>query len=314
MGGTTEAKKAIEFQDTYGFLSRFSTTHAHLGIQAPPPYAHPLAEAPSPSVCLELRVQLHSPSRHLGQRSPTADQPLFPWRLSTPHPNLLVFPARRKARTKDLRCRDGNTQGDFTSLLETNLWEKRFRGRLSIALCKAVFGVAASDGPGQLEVLALLVNTFLQRLASSQPHRKNGEDHVDTDNAKSKRKFRKLSKCMGDKFDKEKGRIEGLEAPGFKRNPSVKLIRQRAAEKERMREANRHTHSGTINRMQFTFSVDQPAPAPMTTNVRKSASSSNERPRTTVQSRSDDSHTAGSGRTFMNISSSLLARFSIFAC
>ena len=29
---------------------------------------------------------------------------------------------------------------------------------------------------------------------------------VDTDNAKSKREFRKLSKCMGDKLDKEKGR------------------------------------------------------------------------------------------------------------
>ncbi|KAJ7748105.1 hypothetical protein B0H16DRAFT_1554029 [Mycena metata] len=29
---------------------------------------------------------------------------------------------------------------------------------------------------------------------------------VDTDNAKSKREFKKLSKCMGDKLDKEKGR------------------------------------------------------------------------------------------------------------
>jgi GATA-binding protein len=29
---------------------------------------------------------------------------------------------------------------------------------------------------------------------------------VDTDNAKSRREFRKLSKCMGDKLDKEKGR------------------------------------------------------------------------------------------------------------
>ena len=29
---------------------------------------------------------------------------------------------------------------------------------------------------------------------------------VDTDNAKSKREF-KLSKCMGDKLDKEKGRL-----------------------------------------------------------------------------------------------------------
>ena len=29
---------------------------------------------------------------------------------------------------------------------------------------------------------------------------------VDTDNAKSKRDFKKLSKCMSDKLDKEKGR------------------------------------------------------------------------------------------------------------
>lgn len=29
---------------------------------------------------------------------------------------------------------------------------------------------------------------------------------VDTDNAKSKREFKKLSKHMGDKLDKEKGR------------------------------------------------------------------------------------------------------------
>ena len=30
---------------------------------------------------------------------------------------------------------------------------------------------------------------------------------VDTDNAKSKREFKKLSKSMGDKLDKEKGRF-----------------------------------------------------------------------------------------------------------
>ena len=33
---------------------------------------------------------------------------------------------------------------------------------------------------------------------------------VDTDNAKSKREFRKLSKCMSDKLDKEKGRCVSL--------------------------------------------------------------------------------------------------------
>ena len=52
--------------------------------------------------------------------------------------------------------------------------------------------------------------------------------------------------------------IEELEAPGFKRNHSTDIIRQRAAEKERSREANLNGRPGTIKRMQFTFSVDQP--------------------------------------------------------
>ncbi|TCD66250.1 hypothetical protein EIP91_001613 [Steccherinum ochraceum] len=82
---------------------------------------------------------------------------------------------------------------------------------------------------------------------------------VDTDNAKSKREFKKLSKCMGDKLDKEKGRsIEELHAPGFKRNHSTDIIQQRAAEKERERLAQQNGRPG-IQRMQFTFSVDQPA-------------------------------------------------------
>lgn len=51
--------------------------------------------------------------------------------------------------------------------------------------------------------------------------------------------------------------IEELRAPGFKRNHSTAMIQQRAAEKEREREAHQN---GTIHRMQFTFSVDQPAP------------------------------------------------------
>ncbi|TFK68798.1 hypothetical protein BDN72DRAFT_897854 [Pluteus cervinus] len=85
---------------------------------------------------------------------------------------------------------------------------------------------------------------------------------VDTDNAKSKREFKKLSKCMGDKLDKEKGRsIEELEAPDYRRNPSTEMIRQRAVEKERSREASQNARPGTIKRMQFTFSVDQPSPA-----------------------------------------------------
>ncbi|KAF9235324.1 hypothetical protein BU15DRAFT_64987 [Melanogaster broomeanus] len=61
------------------------------------------------------------------------------------------------------------------------------------------------------------------------------------DNAKSKREFKKLSKNMGDKLDKEKGR----------RNASTDLIRQRAAEKERNHEASQNAQPGTIKRMQF---------------------------------------------------------------
>ncbi|KDQ56002.1 hypothetical protein JAAARDRAFT_36799 [Jaapia argillacea MUCL 33604] len=91
---------------------------------------------------------------------------------------------------------------------------------------------------------------------------------VDSDNAKSKREFRKLSKHMGDKLDKEKGRsIEELEAPGFKRNQSTDLIQQRAVEKERQREACQNA-SGGIQRMQFTFSVDNPSGF-STTSVKK---------------------------------------------
>ena len=52
-----------------------------------------------------------------------------------------------------------------------------------------------------------------------------------------------------------------MEAPGFRRNHSTDIIRQRAAEKERSREANLNGRPGTIKRMQFTFSVDQPTPA-----------------------------------------------------
>jgi GATA-binding protein, other eukaryote len=51
--------------------------------------------------------------------------------------------------------------------------------------------------------------------------------------------------------------IEELEAPDFKSNSSTDLIRQRAVEKERLRQASQNTKSGTLKRMQFTFSVDQ---------------------------------------------------------
>ncbi|KAH9956082.1 hypothetical protein BC827DRAFT_1347168 [Russula dissimulans] len=93
---------------------------------------------------------------------------------------------------------------------------------------------------------------------------------VDVDSAKSKREFKRLSKTMSDKLDKEKGRsIEELEAPGFRRNHSTDIIRQRAAEKERSREANVNGCPGTIKRMQFTFSVDQPTPTASATPVQK---------------------------------------------
>ena len=54
--------------------------------------------------------------------------------------------------------------------------------------------------------------------------------------------------------------IEELEAPDYKHTPSADLIRQRAAEKERSREASQNAKPGTIKRMQFTFSVDHPSP------------------------------------------------------
>ncbi|EPQ55988.1 hypothetical protein GLOTRDRAFT_18412, partial [Gloeophyllum trabeum ATCC 11539] len=93
---------------------------------------------------------------------------------------------------------------------------------------------------------------------------------VDTDNAKSKREFKKLSKHMGDKLDKEKGRsIEELSAPGFKRNQSTDLIQQRAVEKERQREATQNAKPGVIKRMQFTFSVDQPSGGASSAPVKK---------------------------------------------
>ncbi|KAG1760619.1 hypothetical protein EDD22DRAFT_900313 [Suillus occidentalis] len=74
---------------------------------------------------------------------------------------------------------------------------------------------------------------------------------VDTDNAKSKREFKKLSKNMGDKLDKEKGRaIESLEAPDL--NATLLLTSSRS------REASQNARPGTIKRMQFTFSIDAP--------------------------------------------------------
>lgn len=58
--------------------------------------------------------------------------------------------------------------------------------------------------------------------------------------------------------------IEELQAPDFKRNHSSDLLRKRAAEKERSREASQNAKPGTIDRMQFTFSVDTPTPGVQT--------------------------------------------------
>ncbi|KAF7343920.1 hypothetical protein MVEN_01680700 [Mycena venus] len=112
---------------------------------------------------------------------------------------------------------------------------------------------------------------------------------VDTDNAKSKREFKKLSKCMGDKLDKEKGRsIEELPAPDFKRNPSTDLIRQRAVEKERTREASQHTPDHIIQRMQFTFAVEPAAPATTTTTTTSSPTTSKNASTTTFPAEKGD--------------------------
>lgn len=134
---------------------------------------------------------------------------------------------------------------------------------------------------------------------------------VDTDNAKSKREFKKLSKCMGDKLDKEKGRfvaplsflyflqllinrsIEELEAPDFKRNHSTDMIRQRAVEKERNREASQNAKPGTIKRMQFTFSVDQLGPAcniPVKKPDTKPSLDLSKRTRATARTQPDNNH------------------------
>jgi hypothetical protein len=52
--------------------------------------------------------------------------------------------------------------------------------------------------------------------------------------------------------------IESLEAPGFNRNTSTDLSRQRAVEHERSREASQNACPGMIKRMQFAFSTDTP--------------------------------------------------------
>lgn len=87
--------------------------------------------------------------------------------------------------------------------------------------------------------------------------------------------------------------IEELEAPDFKRNHSTDLIRQRAAEKERNREASQNAEPGTIKRMQFIFSVDQPfpslsAPAPVKKPNLRPSPEFNKRARGAARSGHDD--------------------------
>ncbi|KIK61095.1 hypothetical protein GYMLUDRAFT_59059 [Collybiopsis luxurians FD-317 M1] len=85
---------------------------------------------------------------------------------------------------------------------------------------------------------------------------------VDIDNSKSKRELKKLSRNASDQLDKEKGRsIQELDGPDFKRNHFTDMIRQRAVEKERSREASQNAKSSTIKCMPFTFSIDMPAAA-----------------------------------------------------
>jgi len=53
--------------------------------------------------------------------------------------------------------------------------------------------------------------------------------------------------------------IEELRAPGYKRTSSSDKMRRRAEEIERLRES---AQSGGMRRMQFTFTLDNPPPAP----------------------------------------------------
>jgi GATA-binding protein len=106
---------------------------------------------------------------------------------------------------------------------------------------------------------------------------------VEADNTKSKREFKRMTKSMGEKLDKEKGRsvlrfsfprdslkklltivprprrsIEELQAPDFKGSDSTSKVKQRAEERERSRDvSNDGTHS--MKGMQYTFPVAPPA-------------------------------------------------------
>lgn len=105
---------------------------------------------------------------------------------------------------------------------------------------------------------------------------------VEADNTKSKREFKRMTKSMGEKLDKEKGRsvrffiespiscsfphqrsIEELQAPDFKGSDETSKVKQRADERERSRDAPHDAHS--MRGMQYTFPV---APPPAVHTVR----------------------------------------------
>lgn len=69
------------------------------------------------------------------------------------------------------------------------------------------------------------------------------------------------------------------------------MIRKRAVEKERNREASQHALPGTIKRMQFTFSIDQPTPAvsqPVKKPNFRPSSEFNRRPRAASRAQYDE--------------------------
>ncbi|KAG9056211.1 hypothetical protein FS842_011352 [Serendipita sp. 407] len=100
---------------------------------------------------------------------------------------------------------------------------------------------------------------------------------VQSDNAKQKREFKKFSKGMGEKLDKDKGRsITELQAPNFKRTDSTDKVRLKVEEMAHHREAGTSPahllgpaassarEANHMKGMQYTFAVD-PRVKPLTT-------------------------------------------------
>ncbi|PVF99254.1 hypothetical protein CPB86DRAFT_299337 [Serendipita vermifera] len=109
---------------------------------------------------------------------------------------------------------------------------------------------------------------------------------VQADNAKQKREFKKFSKGMSDKLDKDKGRsIHELQAPNFKRTDSTDKVRLRVEEMATHRENGTLPTSGSsrfgadgsnnyMKGMQYTFAVD-PRVKPIATTTATSTSNAN---------------------------------------